>query len=705
MTWGLRTVAVAVMAAASSAHAQPAAAGGNRPVSLDDIMSIRSPGGIDISPDGRAVAFTVTAWEHPNAVPERGDTARGDVHDRRSHIWLARTGGGEARQLTFGERGESMPRWSPDGRTIAFVAARGSGDGATRSQIWLLRLDGGDPVQLTRGRGGVVGFTWSPDGSRIAFLSPDTMPRAEEARRRRRDDAQLFEGASQLTHLWVVDVASGQATEIAHGEFTQSGGGVNGMPSWSPDGNRIAFAAARSPLLRGLEGAVYIATLSTGRLDRVATINRSPATGLLRPVWSPDGRTLVYVNVPQRETMTGDSVPEPRLGNGHLVFHDIATGRTREIDGSAFDHEIGQPDWTADGRALIFTTSDRVNSTVVRYDVARGDFKHLVRGSQVGGLSVSTGSAMVAYTLETPTEPADVYVSGLDFASPRRLTNLNPRVADWALGETEVVSWRSADGLPVEGILLKPVGYRPGTRYPLLVEVHGGPTSAFTNGFKATTSSPGQFWAGRGWATFYPNPRGSTGYGEAFMRANVDDWGGGDFQDIMTGVDSLIARGIVDSTRMAINGWSYGGYMTAWAVTQTSRFRAARMGAGMSDILSMYLTSEIPGYIGLFHGGMPREENLDVYRAHSPITFAERVTTPLLILHGAADVRVPTGQAIEFYRALRDRGRPVELVFYPRAGHGLSEYYHLLDRMRRDHDWITRYTLEAHGERASGDAP
>lgn len=245
--------------------------------------------------------------------------------------------------------------------------------------------------------------------------------------------------------------------------------------------------------------------------------------------------------------------------------------------------------------------------------------------------------------------------------------------------------------MEIEGVLLRPVGHRPDRPVPLLVEVHGGPTAVTLHDFKASASSPGQFWAGQGWAVLYPNPRGSTNYGRELMRGNLLDWGGGDFEDVMAGVDALIERGVADSTRMAIVGWSYGGYMAAWAVTQTSRFGAARMGAGMSEIKGMYLTTDIPGYIGGFFDGRPSDETLELYRARSPVTHADRVVTPLLILHGAEDNRVPSGQALSFYRALRDVGATVELVLYPRAGHGLGEYRHQLDRIRRDHDWITRH--------------
>ena len=681
-----------MMAAGAQPAARPAAGApvaAPRPMSFDDIMNVRGVGAPEISPDGRQVAFTVSAWEHPNANPAQGDTARGDVHVARSHLWLVPAAGGEPRQLTFGERGESSPAWSPDGRSLAFVAARATTAQATPTpQVWVLPMAGGEAWQLTDAREGVSSFAWSPDGRQVAFVVADTAPRVEEARRRRRDDAEVYESGFRLSHVWVIDVATRRAREVAHGDYT-----VRMAPSWSPDGTRLAFGASPTPMLRDLRGDMYVVTLATGAVERIAAAPRSPAVLVTRPDWSPDGRTLAFTLVPQGPVVRADSIMEAVLGNGRLVLYDVAARRAREIHDPAFDVELSAVRWTADGRRLRFTSGEGAYDGVFEYDVAANAFRRVAGGRLVRGLSYSRDGARVAFAMESATAPADVYVSDAALAAPVKLTDLNPQLRDVALGETEVVRWTSTDGTPVEGVLLKPVGWRPGTRYPLLVEVHGGPTAVTTAGFKGTAGSPGQYWAGRGWAVLYPNPRGSTGYGEAFMRANRRDWGGGDYQDIMTGVDALVRRGIADSSKLAMVGWSYGGYMAAWTVTQTTRFKAARMGAGMSNLLSMYGTTEIPGYIASFFPGASTAEVLELYRRHSPVTHADRVRTPLLILHGAADDRVPPGQAMELYRALRDRGVPVQLVLYPRAGHGLGEYYHQLDRLRRDWEWITRHTL------------
>jgi dipeptidyl aminopeptidase/acylaminoacyl peptidase len=295
--------------------------------------------------------------------------------------------------------------------------------------------------------------------------------------------------------------------------------------------------------------------------------------------------------------------------------------------------------------------------------------------------------------MDSPTAPAEVFVADGRFTSPVKLTDLNPQTKDFALGASEVVSWKSRDGLEVEGVLLKPVGFDPAKRYPLLVVAHGGPAGAHLDNYRVGGLEGGQVWAGMGWAVFYPNPRGSTNYGEKFLRANVADWGGGDFADIMTGVDALIARGVADKDRLAHIGWSYGGYMTAWAITQTTRFKAAMVGAGLTNMWSMYGTNDIPSVLIGYFGGIANKETLPLYMNRSAMTHIDNVTTPTLILHGGSDERVPLGQAQELFRGLKDRGKTTELVVYPREGHGITEYYHQKDRLTRIQDWITRYTL------------
>lgn len=676
---------LALLAVATPIQAQ------SRPMTIDDVMDLRSVGAVAISPDGARVVYTVSAWEHPAA----RDTSKGDRHDMRSHLWMVSTRGGDQRQLTFGERGETAPQWSPAGTYLSFIAARGtaSGDEGPRPQLWLLPAAGGEAWQLTTARDGVSGYTWSPDGARIAYLTTDSLTRDAEARVRRRDDPKPFEGDLRLSHVWVVDVATKKATKVTSGAFT-----VRGAPSWSPDGTQLAILTSPTPLIRDERREAWIVTIATGERQRVAPPPSMVAQGT--PAWSPDGRTLAFGALVDTWKPNGDGIAPRSLKNTNLVLYDVASRSARDVSSAQLDNSVGAPRWTPDGKAVTFSVQERVYNSVYSFDVASGRITAITKEMMVRPPSFSADGRTVAFAMDTPSSPAEVYATDASFSAPTRLTSTNPQLAGIALGETEVVTWKSSDGWNVEGILLKPVGYQPGPRVPLLVDVHGGPTGAHTNGFKASWGNAGHYWAGRGWAVLYPNPRGSTGYGEKFMRGNIKDWGGGDYRDIMTGVDDLVRRGIADADRLAITGWSYGGYMTGWVVSQTGRFKAAMMGAGLANMESMYGTTDIPGYIGTFYDGMPQldgslnNKSLQFYRSRSAIQYADKVTTPLLMLHGGSDERVPIGQPMEYFRNLKDRGKTVELVFYPREGHGLSEYYHQADKLKREYEWIAKFTLQ-----------
>ncbi|MFN9795709.1 MAG: prolyl oligopeptidase family serine peptidase [Gemmatimonas sp.] len=662
-----------------------------QPRGLDesDVMRLKAVGGVAMSPDGNRVLYTVTAWEHPNA---KGDTALGDTHERRSHVFIVPAAGGAARQLTFGERGESQPPWSPDGKTIAFVAARGTGTGenAPRPQIWLLPADGGEARQLTTIKDGVSGYVWSPDGSRIALLTTDTLTREQEARLRRRDDPKVYEGDFRFVHIWVVDATSGAATKVTSGNYT-----VSALPSWSPDGRTLAFYASPTTMIRDERHDAYLVDIASKQLTPLTTDHQVESA----PAFSPDGKTLAWTSVPHEFAPHKDGIMPRTLRNARLMTMDVATRTLTNHAQSSFDVSPGAVRWSPNGKELWFTASDRVYQSLYAYDLATKTYSQRTQKLLVGGVSPSANGSVLALALNSAEWPTEVYVTDASLASPRRLTTTNPWLAERAVGASQVITWKSFDGKTAEGVLLLPVGYREGTKVPLVVSAHGGPTGAHTAGFKLGTD-PGQTWAARGWAVFYPNPRGSTGYGEWWMHANTGDWGGGDYKDIMTGVDALIKRGIADSSKMAFEGWSYGGYMTSWVVSQTGRFKAAMMGAGLPSLLSMAGTTDIPGYINTFFGqpqydGSIVNANVRKYLERSGISYSDKVTTPLLILHGSNDERVPIGQPMEFYRALKDRGKTVELVFYPREGHGLGEYYHQLDRMKREYEWMAKHTLGA----------
>jgi dipeptidyl aminopeptidase/acylaminoacyl peptidase len=645
-----------------------------RPVTVDDVLGLKAVQAPAIAPDGRAVLFVVRQWVDGGAGKK----------DARTAIWRAPADGGTpARQITFGERGESQPAWSPDGKHMSFVASRGKKDDKeAKAQVWVMRADGGEAWPLTDAAENVQAYAWSPDSRTVAFTVADVQPADEKTAVERRDDERTFERPAPNVHLWVVDVATKASTRVTDGDaFT-----IQGALSWSRDNQHVAFTAGVSALLRDGRRDVYIADVAAKSARKISP-NPGPDSN---PRYSPDGRFVAYLSEPVTAPPIADGTPKGTVGQSHVVVYDVTNDETRDATGQ-LPVDPGPLHWTPDGARLLFAAGTRAYTEAWSLEVATGRATQLTKGRtlQIGTFSADGGR--VAVVLDSPKTPPDVHVADAAFTTFTKVSDANPQAADFALGETEVVTWKSRDGLEVEGILLKPVGYDPARRYPLLVVAHGGPAGAYVNNYRVGGLEGGQLWAGRGWAVFYPNPRGSTNYGEKFLRANVADWGGGDFKDIDSGVDALIARGIADKDQLAHIGWSYGGYMTAWTITQTKRYKAAMVGAGLTNLWSMYGTNDIPNVLQGYFGGIANRETLPLYMNRSAMTHIDNVTTPTLILHGANDDRVPVGQAQELFRGLKDRGKATELVFYPREGHGISEYYHQQDRLQRIHDWVTRY--------------
>ena len=647
-----------------------------RAVTFDDVLAIKAVGGATLSPDGSQVLYTVRQW-----------VAEKERMEARTHIWSVATNGSTpARQITSGEKGDSQPQWSPDGKFISFVSARGAGEDV-KAQVYVMRADGGEAARLTDSKENVSSYSWSPDNTRIAYVTTDARSAAEEANLKKRDDERVFEGDFRYAHAWVIDVTTKTATRISEGtNYT-----VAGAPSWAPDGKRFVFGAGATPMLRDNRRDIYLANIDTKQIEKLSTNFGSDTS----PRWSPDGQSIAWTSEPYTGPPLPDGTAPGVTMQSKLMLYDVAARSVKDVSSPAFDTDAGNPVWTAEGNRVMFVAGKRAYSEAFAYDLTSGRYTQLSSKRTMQGASISKDGRTIALTMDAPDSASEVYVTDPAFQTFRKLTTTNPQLAEMAQGDTEVVTWKGADGMEVEGVLLKPVGFQANRKYPTLVVAHGGPAGAYVNGFRLGGLEGGQVWANKGWAVFYPNPRGSTNYGEKFLQHNVNDWGGGDFKDIMTGVDALVARGIADPDKLAHIGWSYGGYMTAWVITQTTRFKAAMVGAGLTNMWSMYGTNDIPSVLISYFGGIPNAKTLPLYLDRSAMSHIDKVTTPTLILHGAQDERVPVGQAQELYRGLKDRGKATELVFYPREGHGFTEYYHQKDRMQRIYDWVTKYTLGA----------
>jgi len=621
----------------------PAAQTPSKPLTPEALLGIRHLSELEFSADGSRLAFVV-------AEPAKGD-------QRARHIWLFESSTAFFRQLTYSAKSESSPKWSPDGRTLAFLSNR-DGD----QQIYLLPMTGGDAAPLTKGKRSVSRFAWSRDGKQIAFLAPNAKTEVEETKEKEKDDARVADRDNKHGRLWILNLADKSERAVTPANFNVSD------LAWFPEGNSLAVIATDHPE----------SDRDTERIFLVQTTAASDTSPAMKQLFAPRGPFGNLEVAPNGRTISFVGSREDGPSPHDLWLLPAGMPAAKNLTATGLDRPVFGYRWTNDGN-LILLAADGFTRKLIRYTNA-GVREDLATPDTMPSSFAVSGTGSIAFVGENSTEPQELWYAAAG-QQPKKSPSFNNSFDAFTVTKPEIYKYKSFDGLEIEAALLKPPGYDGKTKLPLIALIHGGPTGAW----ESSIESWGQLLVAHGYAVFYPNIRGSVGYGEKFVESNRADWGGGDFRDVIWGVDELIAKGIADPNRLGIGGWSYGGYMSEWAITQTTRFKAAVSGAGMANLISEYGTEEHPSYDEWFWS-VPYERPTG-FLNHSPFVFLKDAKTPTLILQGDADTVDPLGQSQELYRGLKRYGVETELVVYPREPHGIHEEKHLLDRLNRIVAW------------------
>jgi dipeptidyl aminopeptidase/acylaminoacyl peptidase len=624
-------------------------------------MQLKNVGFVVPSPDGRLVAYTQT-----QAVMED------EKSEMVTQIFLAKADGSHRIQLTRGEKSSTSPEFSPDGRYVYFRSER-----VGKPNLYRIPVDGGEAEMLTDWKGGLGAFKLSPDGKWIAFKGTEE-DKDEEKQKKAKRDFRVIDDNPKNHGLWLV-AAEPDSEGKRKPRNVVSGPYHIVEIDWSPDSRAIAFEHQPMP------EADYWTRMDISEVEVESGVVKAlaaTASAERTPYYSPDGRYLAF---------TKTSEPVRWAGDHRIVLLTRQSGQLRMLPAS-YDERPALAGWSPDSSKVLFSEPKKTRAAIYELPVD-GPAKIVYEPAKgvIAGANLNSKGTHVGFSYETASEAVEAYAMALGAKEPTRVSRANIDLAKPPIGETQVIRWKAKDGLEIEGLLTYPVGYQKGNKYPLILNIHGGPTGIFSETYLGRGGIyPLAAFASKGYAILRCNIRGSGGYGKQFRFANMADWGGKDYDDLMSGVDHVIAMGVADPERMAVTGWSYGGFMTSWVITQTKRFKAAAVGAGVTNLWSFTGTADIPGFLPDYFSGEPWD-NFDAYRKHSPMGFVKGVSTPTLILHGENDLRVPISQGYELYNALKRQGVTTKMVVYPRMPHGPTEPKFMLDIMSRHIEWIDKY--------------
>jgi len=633
--------------------------------SPDQCLKMKNVSAVIPSPDGSKVVYTV-----------REAIMTDDRSEYVNQVWVCNADGSNYVQLTKGDKNSSNPRWSPDGKWIAFTSSR---DG--KNNLYLLSTMGGEAEKITDVKSGVGSFDWSRDGNMIAFLMIDAASDKEEKSKKAKNDWYFMDEEVKQNRLFVLWLNEKDTSDKRkQKQVVKENYNINAF-DWSADGKSIAYSHGKTPEVNdNIYSDVSLVEIESGNIKKIA----ATAAGESNPSFSPDGSMIAYL---------GTEDPVDWAGPRFVKIYTVADGKSWRLKASP-DENGGIVGWTADGKNILWSEANKTLNSIYVLSVDGKSVTELTKGTKdlIGGVSLNNRSTYLGFVLQNTDKFPEAYISSVDNFAPLKITSINADNANKPLPKTEIIKWKGADGKEIEGLLTYPIDYKPGTKVPLILNIHGGPAGVFQQTCVAANggSYPIAAFAELGYAVLRPNPRGSSGYGTDFRTANRGDWGGKDFIDLMAGVDQVIKIGVADENKMGVMGWSYGGFMSSWVVGHTDRFKAASIGAPVVDLSFQNLTDDIEGFLPSYFKSDPWND-WSLYDKHSPLRFVQNVKTPVMLQHCEGDQRVPIGNGIMFYNALRRRNVPVRMLAMPRQAHGPVEPTMILKTMQTNLEWFEKY--------------